>query len=176
MVLGGLLLMSVFTAWPVSIVGGAAGDAVAAGLANWWGTAALLPAIALMFPTVGILFPDERLPGPRWRAPVAAGVIALGIGTVLQTIAPWRLEGDFTLPNPLAIAGVPVELFRARSVASRPWEPFFLFGDRRRSRWSCASGARAVSSTRSRSGWWRPSSRSPSPSRCRSRPASDPTH
>ena len=110
MVLGGMLLMSVFTAWPISIVRGAAGDAVASGLANWWGTAALLPAIALMFPTVGILFPDERLPGPRWRAPITAGVIALGIGTVLQMIAPWRLEGDFTLPNPLAIAGVPVEL------------------------------------------------------------------
>ena len=36
-----------------------------AGLANLWGTAVLLPAIALLFPTVGILFPDERLPGPR---------------------------------------------------------------------------------------------------------------
>ena len=96
-----------------------------------------------MFPTVGILFPDERLPGPRWRAPVAAGVIALGIGTVLQTIAPWRLEGDFTRPPTRSrIAGVPVELFelggglaahgnRSSCSVSPP------------SRWSCACGARA---------------------------------
>ena len=110
MAVGGLLLMSVFTAWLIAIVRGAAGDVIVAALFNWWGTAVLLPAIALLFPTVGILFPDERLPGPAWRKPIAVCVIAIGIGTLLQTIAPWRLEGGFNLQNPLAIDGVPVEL------------------------------------------------------------------
>jgi hypothetical protein len=127
MVAGGLLLMSVFTSWPIGIIVGSAGDHVVSGLLNWWGNAALLPAVALLFPAVGILFPDERLPGRRWRPPVAAGVIALGIGTVLQTIAPWRLEGGYTTQNPLAIDGVPVELFEL-GAAVAAGGTFFLFG------------------------------------------------
>ena len=81
----------------------------------------------LLFPAVGILFPDERLPGPRWRAPIAACVVALGIGTILQTIAPWPLEGDFTIPNPLAVAGVPVELFELGAGVAAVGS-FVLFG------------------------------------------------
>src|SRR5262245_44752752 len=110
MVTGGLLLMSTFTAWPVSIVLSASGNDAAAGLANWWGTLALLPAITFLFPAIGILFPDEHVPGPRWRLPIVAAVVLLAMGTILQAIAPWRLVGDITIQNPLAIASLPPEL------------------------------------------------------------------
>ena len=110
MVTGGLLLMSTFTAWPTAILLGDAGDVVASALANLWGTIVLLPAIALLFPAVGILFPDEHLPGSRWRAPIAAGIALLAVGTVLQVIAPWRLGGDVNVPNPVALAALPPEL------------------------------------------------------------------
>jgi hypothetical protein len=110
MVAGSLLLMSTFTAWTVSITRSADGDMLTAGLANVWGTIALLPAIVLLFPAIGILFPDERLPGPRWRLPVAVGLVPLAIGTIFQVIAPWRVDGDLTVPNPLAIPGVSTAL------------------------------------------------------------------
>ena len=108
--IGGLLVMSASTAWPVSIVRGASGDGFVGGLATWWGMVGLLPGIALLLPAVGILFPDERLPGPRWRWPVLVGAILIAAGVILQTIAPWPL-GDVTVPSPTAIGGVPVEAF-----------------------------------------------------------------
>ena len=43
--------------------------------------------------------------------PVVGGIVPLAIGTVLQTIAPWRIDGDLTIPNPLAIPSLPTELF-----------------------------------------------------------------
>jgi hypothetical protein len=71
----------------------------------------LLPAVVLLFPAIGILFPDERLPEPRWRWPVLVGAVPVVLGVALQTVAPWRLEGDFIVPNPLAIGGLPTALF-----------------------------------------------------------------
>ena len=109
---GGLLVMSASASWPVSVVLGARGDPLAAGLATWWGTIALLPGVALLFPAVGILFPDERLPGPRWAWPVRIGTALIAAGVVIQTIAPWSTTTDITVPNPLALAGVPGEAFQ----------------------------------------------------------------
>ena len=107
---GGLLLMSVFTAWVVAVLQATDGDPLWAGIATWWGTLALLPAIVMLFPAVGILFPDERLPGPRWRRPIAIAAVLLAAGVVLQSISPWRIEDDFATANPIAINGVPVEV------------------------------------------------------------------
>jgi len=110
---GGLMLMSVFAAWPIAIVRAAGGDALTFGMAGWWGSVALLPAIVLVFPAVGILFPDERLPGPRWRSPVAVAVVPIVVGTVIQSIAPWRVDSDFMAPNPFAVFGLSVEVYEA---------------------------------------------------------------
>src|SRR3954447_4211904 len=88
---GGVLLLSVFTAWSIAFGQRHGGDQISTGFATWWGTVALLPAITLLFPAVGIIFPDGRLPSRRWRLPVLAGTLLLVIGVVLQTIAPWRL-------------------------------------------------------------------------------------
>ena len=110
---GGLLLMSVFAAWSIAIIESGAGDPLVMGLATWWGTVALLPAIALLFPAVGILFPDGRLPSRRWRLPAAAGTIPLVVGVALETIAPWRADADLTAPNPLAIGGLTPDMAAA---------------------------------------------------------------
>jgi hypothetical protein len=107
---GGVLLLSVFTAWSIAFGQRHGGDQISTGFATWWGTVALLPAITLLFPAVGIIFPDGRLPSRRWRLPVLAGTLLLVIGVVLQTIAPWRLAENLTIPNPLAIQGLPPDI------------------------------------------------------------------
>ena len=110
MVLGGMLLMSVFTAWPISIVREAAGDAVASGLYKLVGNCR--PA-ARHRPDV----PDRRDPVPR-RAAARSALARADLGLRHRARHRHRAPDDRTMaargrlhtPHPLAIAGVPVEL------------------------------------------------------------------
>lgn len=74
--ISGPLVISVFLGYAIeaTTVPGA-GDAVI-GLAGWWSSMTIYLAIFLAFPMVGILYPDGRLPGPRWRLPIAVVLLA----------------------------------------------------------------------------------------------------
>lgn len=84
----GPLVISVFLGFLISenrsLTAGPA-DPLAA-LAGWWAAVTILPAILIAWPLVAILFPDGRLPGQRWRWPVAlvtAGEFAIsGVGAI----------------------------------------------------------------------------------------------
>jgi hypothetical protein len=107
LIAGATLLIIVSSLWPAYMLTSAdAGPIVEAlsVLVRWWGPIGILPAIFVLFPSVAIVFPDGRLPGPRWRLPYGAAVIAIVVGVVLQTIAP---SADPALPNPFARPGVP---------------------------------------------------------------------
>jgi hypothetical protein len=89
-------------------------DDVPGGLIGAWAAASTLPGIALTFPAVGIVFPDGRLPGPRWRAPVAI-VVALFLASSLIALVTSAPESG--LPrNPLAWPGVPEGVVQAGGV------------------------------------------------------------
>ncbi len=124
LLVGALLLMSVFTSFAIALLRGSLpdpADAAAsatfdasdtAGLvALWWGSVVANPAIFLLFPAVGILFPNGHLPGPRWRLPFFGIVAMIVVSGVIQTITPWASPSSgLHEPNPFAVSGVPYEL------------------------------------------------------------------
>jgi hypothetical protein len=108
---GGPLLISVFLAFLVSAIRrltAGPGDPIGA-LAGWWASITILPAILVAFAIVAILFPDGRLPGPRWRWPVAlvtVGQIAIS-GVWAITAGPM---GEGLADNPFGIVRLPAEV------------------------------------------------------------------
>jgi hypothetical protein len=74
---GGPLIVSVFLGFMLSAVRGlTAGPTDLLGaLAGWWAAVTIFPAILVAWPLVAILFPDGKLPGTKWRWPVAIVVV-----------------------------------------------------------------------------------------------------
>jgi hypothetical protein len=108
---GGPLLISVFLAFLISAIRTltAGPDDRLGALAGWWASITILPAILVAFAIVAILFPDGRLPGPRWRWPVAlvtVGQLAIsGISAIAAGPA-----GEGLADNPFGIVRLPVEV------------------------------------------------------------------
>ena len=68
--------------------------------------AAFTPTILVAFPLLAIVFPDGRLPGRRWRWPMAGilGATVVAVVSVLFGVPPTN-EGFTLSPNPLALPG-----------------------------------------------------------------------
>ena len=104
LIVGATLLIIVSSLWPAYLLTSDDGGPVVelfSILVMWWGPIGILPAIFVLVPSVAVVFPDGRLPGPRWRVPFGAAVVAMVLGVILQTIAP---SADPALPNPFALA------------------------------------------------------------------------
>ena len=109
LIVGALLMSTVFVVWPLTVIGlrsGAIPDDVLGPLA-WWGNVALVPSLFVLFPSVALMFPDGRLPGPAWQTPYRLCVGALMASTVMLTLAPWVTTREQPVPNPFALPGVP---------------------------------------------------------------------
>ena len=107
LIVGATLLIIVSSLWPAYLLTSDDGGPVVelfSILVMWWGPIGILPAIFVLVPSVAVVFPDGRLPGPRWRLPFGAAVVAMVLGVILQTIAP---SADPALPNPFALPGMP---------------------------------------------------------------------
>ena len=63
LIVGALVVMSVFICWPLAVVLHERGDIAptAGGLIAWWATVALLPGLFLLFPAVALVFPRDRV-------------------------------------------------------------------------------------------------------------------
>ena len=64
------------------------------------------PVMALMAGWVPLLFPTGRLPGPRWRRPVAALIVSSGIGLAAFATRPGPILGS-KFVNPFGVVGWP---------------------------------------------------------------------
>lgn len=110
---GALMLQGVFVSWPLLVVASASAalPELALGVIAWWGNVSLVPAVVILLPMVGLLFPGGRLPGPRWRIPLALVLAVLGTAMVLATIAPWPVSMNQPVTNPFALPGIPTVVF-----------------------------------------------------------------
>ena len=77
---------------------------VLAGIASLIGPLGIFPSLIAAGPLVAIIFPDGRLPGPRWRWPVAAIVGALIVGSAIVVVSPGSI-GASLADNPLGLRG-----------------------------------------------------------------------
>jgi hypothetical protein len=114
---GGLLVIGVFLGFLVSAVRAVTaepGDLLGA-VAGWWAAVTIFPAILVAWPLMAILFPDGRLPGPRWRGPVAfvtIGEVAISIVAALTVgpVAPGLPDNPFGVlavaPGVVALLGL----------------------------------------------------------------------
>jgi hypothetical protein len=89
---------------------------VLAGLASLIGPLGIFPSLIAAGPLMAIVFPDGRLPGPRWRWPVAAIVGALVVGSAIVVVRPGPI-GASLADNPLGLRGFTGS------------EPFWSFGE-----------------------------------------------
>lgn len=73
-------------------------------LASLVGSMAVSPTLIVVGPVLALLFPDGRLPGRRWRWPVAAIGFVLILGTVMMLTRPGPLNVGLA-NNPFGITG-----------------------------------------------------------------------
>jgi hypothetical protein len=66
------------------------------------GSTSLGPTLFAAVPLLAILFPDGRVPGPRWRLPVAATAAMIGASSLFTLVKPGPVEAELPV-NPLAI-------------------------------------------------------------------------
>lgn len=71
------------------------------------GPVALGPGVVAILPLLAIVFPDGRLPSTRWRWPVAVPVTLIGLGTLVQIVAPTVVSGPLGDRNPIGIQALP---------------------------------------------------------------------
>ena len=67
-------------------------------------SAAFIPTILFAFPLLAIVFPDGRLPGRRWRWPMAAIFLATAVAVVCVLFGDTPPDQELP-PNPLAVPG-----------------------------------------------------------------------
>ena len=77
-----------------------------AGAAGTIAIAGLVVFTVLLLAFLPVLFPDGRLPGPGWRAPVAALTGLLIVSTAATILGPGQIDPGIP-PNPLAIPFLP---------------------------------------------------------------------
>lgn len=108
---GGPLLIGVFLGFVISAIRGlTAGPSDLLGaLAGWWASISILPAILIAFPLVAILFPDGRLPGPRWRGPVAFVTVGQIVLSALSAITAGPV-GEGLADNPFGLLRLPPDV------------------------------------------------------------------
>ena len=75
----------------------------AAWLAEWY----WFPTLALVLFFTPFLFPDGRPVSRRWRPVLWLGIAVTGLITVMAALSENLGEPDFSLPNPIGIAGMP---------------------------------------------------------------------
>ena len=66
------------------------------------GSVALGPTLFTAVPLLAILFPDGRLPGPRWRVPVAATAASVAVSSLITLLKPGPVE-DALPVNPIGL-------------------------------------------------------------------------
>ena len=81
-------------------------DDVLAGLLALLGGVGIFPSLVVAGAVTALVFPDGHLPGPRWRWPVRAIAISLGVGSLLIVVRPGS-AGNGLATNPLGITGIP---------------------------------------------------------------------
>ena len=75
----------------------------AAWLAEWY----WFPTLALVLFFTPFLFPDGRPVSRRWRPVLWLGIAVTGLITVMAALSENLGEPDFSLPNPIGVAGMP---------------------------------------------------------------------
>ena len=109
----GLLLLAAANVTAVTFVGFFVGASVTeqrgpqdvlAGIASLIGPLGIFPSLIAAGPLVAIVFPDGRLPGQRWRWPVAAIVGALVVGSTIVVARPGPI-GASLADNPVGLRG-----------------------------------------------------------------------
>ena len=109
----GLVLMLTAVLTTVTLLGWVAGAALSeqrgphdtlAGLVSLVGALGFLPSLILAGPLLALLFPTGRLPGPRWRWPVAGIIAAVVIGSTIVVARPGPIAGT-AVDNPFGASG-----------------------------------------------------------------------
>jgi hypothetical protein len=72
--------------------------------ASFVGSVTIFPTLIFVGPVLALVFPDGRLPGPRWRWPVAGIAAAVVGGTILSLARPGPFNTDLA-NNPFGIEG-----------------------------------------------------------------------
>ena len=75
----------------------------AAWLAEWY----WYPTLALVLFFTPFLFPNGGPASPRWRPVLWLGIAITGLTTAMAALSPTLGEPDFSLPNPIGVAGMP---------------------------------------------------------------------
>jgi hypothetical protein len=80
------------------------GHDLLAGIASLIGALGFLPSLFVGGPLVALLFPTGRLPGPRWRWPVGAIVVAIAVGSAMGLLHPGSIAST-VVDNPFGASG-----------------------------------------------------------------------
>lgn len=88
-----------------------------AGAFGTLGVTLLIPTFLLPSSLLPLVFPDGRLPGPRWRIPVAILAAMLVVVVIGLGLTPGQLDPGIP-PNPIAIGFLPQELRDLASLLS----------------------------------------------------------
>ncbi len=83
------------------------GDAPALIPASWLNEWYWYPTLALVLFFTPLLFPDGRPVSHRWRPVLWLGIAITGVTTAMAALSPTLGEPDFSLPNPIGVAGMP---------------------------------------------------------------------
>ena len=110
----GIFLGYLIGAWRYATVGP---SDVLGGVAAWWGSLSILPALFVAFPMLGLLFPDGRLPSRRFVWPLRAIVGGLVVPTLLFAIGRGPIDAE--LPdNPFGLVAIPAAVRETASLVA----------------------------------------------------------
>lgn len=110
----GIFLGYLIGAWRYATVGP---SDVLGGVAAWWGSLSILPALFVAFPMLGLLFPDGRLPSRRFVWPLRAIVAGLVVPTLLFAIGRGPIDAE--LPdNPFGLVAIPAAVRETASLVA----------------------------------------------------------
>lgn len=110
----GIFLGYLIGAWRYATFGS---DDLLGGIAAWWGSISILPAIFVAFPLLGLLFPDGRLPGPRFLWPLRVVVVGLLGPTTFFALGAGPVGRE--LPdNPFGLIAIPAAVRETANLIS----------------------------------------------------------